>query len=194
MSTSNPVTNFGAFRLPIASSPFMCLSELDVNFCLSSKTAMDLQLPPPLEQLMTFAHPVLMWIVLALAVYTLKLGLQVRQLRSAKGAEKKQLIQAKPSQKHFLMGSLYLVLVVGGTIGGMAVTYINNGKLFVGPHLIAGLGMMALVAVAAGMAPLMQQGKDWARNLHIASNVAMLGIFGWQAVTGLQIVQKILFS
>ena len=155
---------------------------------------MDLQLPPLLEQLMTFAHPILMWIVLALAVYTLKLGLQVRQLRSAKGAEKKQLIQAKPSQKHFLMGSLYLVLVVGGTIGGMAVTYINNGKLFVGPHLIAGLGMMALVAVAAGMAPLMQQGKDWARNLHIASNVAMLGIFGWQAVTGLQIVQKILFS
>ena len=155
---------------------------------------MDLQLPPVIEQVMTFAHPVLMWIVLGLAFYALKLGLQVRKIRTASGDEKKQLIKAKPAQKHFAIGSLYLVLVVTGTIGGMAVTYINNGKLFVGPHLLAGLGMMALVAVAAGMSPLMQQGKTWARNLHIVSNVVMLGIFGWQAVTGLQIVQKILFS
>ena len=155
---------------------------------------MDLQLFPVLKQALNFVHPAMMWLILGLSLYALKLGLQVRRIRSAKGAEKKQLIQGKPAQKHFLIGSLYLVLVVGGTIGGMAVTYINNGKLFVGPHLLAGLGMMALVAVASGMSPLMQQGKDWARNLHIASNVAMLGIFGWQAVTGMLIVQKILGS
>lgn len=155
---------------------------------------MDLQLPPAIEQVMTFAHPVLMWVVLGMAVYALKLGMQVRKIRSARGDQKKQLIKAKPAQKHFAIGSLYLVLIVGGTVGGMAVTYINNGKLFVGPHLIAGLGMMALVALAAGMSPFMQQGKEWARNLHIVANVTMLGIFGWQAVSGMQIVQKILFS
>ena len=155
---------------------------------------MDLQLPPAIEQAMTSAHPIIMWILLGLAVYLFKLGMQVRKIRSSRGEERKKLIKARPGQKHFVLGSLYLVLIVVGTLGGMAVTYVNNGKLFVGPHLIAGLGMMALVAVAAGMSPFMQQGKDWARNIHIAANVAMLGIFGWQAVTGMQIVQRIFFS
>lgn len=153
---------------------------------------MDLSLPPIVKTLMTFAHPALMWGMLGLALYALKLGLQARRIRSAKGEEKKQLIQAKPAQKHFRIGSIFLALIVMGTIGGMAVTYINNGKLFVGPHLLAGLGMMALVALSASLVPFMQQGNQWARNVHVASNAVMVTIFGWQAVTGMQIVQRIL--
>jgi hypothetical protein len=34
-----------------------------------------------------------------------------------------------------------LALMVVGSIGGMVVTYLNNGKLFIGAHLLAGLGM-----------------------------------------------------
>jgi hypothetical protein len=31
-----------------------------------------------------------------------------------------------------------------------------------------------------------------ARSVHIALNVVLVGLFGWQAVTGMQIVQRIL--
>jgi hypothetical protein len=153
---------------------------------------MDLQLPPLLKTVLPFFHPLVMWGTLALALYALYLGLQVRRIRSADTQTRKKLIAAKPSQKHFIVGSSFLVLIVLGTIGGMAVTYINNGKLFVGPHLLAGLGVMALAALSAGLAPFMQQGNQFARNLHLVSNAVLLAIFGWQAVTGVQIIQRIL--
>ena len=78
------------------------------------------------------------------------------------------------------------------TLIGMGVTYINNGKLFVGPHLLAGLGMTGLIAVAASLSPYMQKGQNWARYTHIVLNLALLGLFGWQAVTGMDIVQRII--
>ena len=82
--------------------------------------------------------------------------------------------------------------MVLGTIGGMAVTYINNGKLFFGPHLIVGLVMTGIIAVSASLVPFMQKGNTVARSAHITLNIALVGLFGWQAVTGTQIVQKIL--
>jgi len=82
--------------------------------------------------------------------------------------------------------------MVTGAIAAMAVTYINNQKLFVGPHLLAGLGMMCLIAFSAALSPYMQKGANWARATHILLNFTLLGIFAWQAVTGVQIVQKIL--
>jgi hypothetical protein len=33
--------------------------------------------------------------------------------------------------------------------------------------------------------------KIWARNVHVVLNVVILGVLGWQAVTGFQIVQRI---
>ncbi|WP_338430011.1 DUF4079 domain-containing protein [Synechococcus elongatus] len=141
---------------------------------------------------LNFGHPLLMWILLGVSLYAGYLGFQVRQLRSATGEEKKKLIQAKVNQKHFQFGSLVLALMVLGTVGGMAVTYINNGKLFVGPHLLAGLGMAGLIAVSAALSPLMQKGSDWARGTHIALNTVIVGLFAWQAVTGMDIVQRII--
>ncbi len=154
---------------------------------------MDIQLPEVIQVVLPFFHPVLMFATLALALYALYLGWQVRRTRSASGELKKELVKGKFAQKHFQMGSLFLVLIVMGTIGGMAVTYISNGKLFLGPHLLAGLGTLALVAISAALSPSMKDGqKQWARNLHILLNVVVLGILGWQAATGVQIVQRIL--
>ena len=139
-----------------------------------------------------------MWITLALALYAAYLGLQVRRMRTAKGDEKKALQEGAGAtlkaikDKHFTMGSLLLVGLVMGAIGGMAVTYINNGKLFVGPHLIAGLGVAGLATLSAGLVPAMQGGKEWARITHISLNTILLGIFLWQAATGVEIVQRIL--
>ncbi|WP_159787926.1 DUF4079 domain-containing protein [Sodalinema gerasimenkoae] len=149
-------------------------------------------IPESIKPWLNFIHPLLMWGMLAIAIYALYTGLKVRKLRSATGEEKKELAQGDFRSKHFKIGSLLLVGVVLGTIGGMSVTYINNGKLFVGPHLLVGLSMMGLVALSASLAPLMQRGKDWARYSHISLNVAVVGLFAWQAVTGINILQRIL--
>ncbi|MFM2430500.1 MAG: hypothetical protein RLZZ511_1713 [Cyanobacteriota bacterium] len=149
----------------------------------------------PMEALKTysqFAHPLTMWVLLAMTVYAMYTGLQWRRARSAEGEVKKTLLKGKFNVKHHQIGSAVLSLMVVGSLGGMAVTYVNNGKLFVGPHLIAGLAMTGLIAMSASLTPLMQKGVEWARLTHITMNVAIVGLFGWQAVTGLDIVQRII--
>ena len=77
------------------------------------------------------------------------------------------------------------------TFGGMAVTYLNNGKLFVGPHLLVGLAMTGMIATAASLSPLMQRGNLIARKIHVGLNMGMLTLFLWQVVSGMEIVNKI---
>lgn len=50
--------------------------------------------------------------------------------------------------------------------------------------------MVGLISTSAALVPFMQK-HDWVRNIHIALNVVMMELFCWQAVTGVQIVQKI---
>jgi len=155
---------------------------------------MGLELPESVKVWSQFFHPVFMWVLLAGGVYALYLGWQVRRARTTddKDLRKSLLVEKKANVRHHQVGSALLALVTLGCLGGMAVTYVNNGKLFVGPHLLAGLGMLALLTTAAALTPLMQKGQTWARNTHIALNASMLGIFGWQAVTGMQIVSRII--
>ncbi len=165
-----------------------------IQVCIPCITLCFLMITVPnwLKPVLPFFHPVLMWFLLGWSLYALYTGIQVIRTRTAKGEEKSQLLKGKFRERHFQIGSLLLALMVLGTLGGMAVTYINNQKLFLGPHLLVGLSMTGLIAVSASLAPLMQQGSQWARALHITLNGLVLGLFGWQAVTGMQIVQKIL--
>jgi hypothetical protein len=153
---------------------------------------MNLELSPSVKYWLNFFHPLMMWVLLAISLYAAYLGLQVQRTRNAQGEEKKELIKGRYNVKHYQIGSIILALMVVGAIGGMAVTYINNGKLFVGPHLLAGLGMTSLVAFSAALSPFMQKGANWARVTHILLNFGILGLFTWQAITGVQIVQRIL--
>ena len=153
---------------------------------------MSLELSPDIKFALNFLHPAIMWILLALSLYAAYLGLQVQRTRNAQGEEKKQLIKGKYTIKHYQIGSVVLALMVAGSIGGMAVTYINNGKLFVGPHLLAGLGMTGLIAFSASLSPFMQKGATWARATHILLNFGVLGLFVWQAFSGVEIVLRII--
>ncbi|MBD2777576.1 DUF4079 domain-containing protein [Iningainema tapete] len=153
---------------------------------------MNLPLSPEVKYWLNFFHPVLMWALLLLSFYAAYLGLQVQRTRNAQGEEKKELIKGKYNVKHYQIGSIILALMVLGSIGAMAVTYINNGKLFVGSHLLAGLSMTGLVAISASLSPFMQKGANWARLSHILLNFVLLGLFLWQALTGVEIVQRIL--
>ena len=153
---------------------------------------MSLELSPEIKFWLNFIHPVLMWVLLGVSIYALYLGMKVRQTRSAEGDVKKELIKGRYNVKHYQVGSVLLGLMVVGAIAAMAVTYLNNQKLFFGPHLIAGLAMTGMIAVSASLSPFMQKGQDWARYTHIVLNAALLALFSWQAVSGVQIIQNIL--
>jgi hypothetical protein len=147
---------------------------------------------PEIKPYLNFVHPPLMWVLLGLCIYAMYLGIQIRRTRSATPDIRKELIKGKYNDRHHKIGSTILALMVLGSIGGITVTYINNGKLFVGPHLLAGLGMTALIALSASLTPYMQKGQEWARVGHITINVGIVGLFGWQAFSGLEILQRII--
>ena len=153
---------------------------------------MALEIPDTIKTWSQFGHPIFMWILLGLTIYAMYLGFQIRKTRNADKETRKELIKKNFSQRHHKMGSILLSFMVLGSLGGMAVTYINNGKLFVGPHLLTGLAMTGIIAVSASLVPYMQKGNEIARYTHISLNIALLGLFGWQAVSGMEIVQKIL--
>lgn len=153
---------------------------------------MALEIPEGIKTWSQFGHPILMWVLFGLTVYALYSGWQIRRTRTADKETKKELVQKKFNVKHHQIGSILLSLMVLGNIGGMAITYINNSKLFFGAHLLTGLGMTGIIATSAALVPYMQKGNDFARYTHITLNITLLGLFGWQAVTGMQIVQKII--
>jgi hypothetical protein len=57
-----------------------------------------------------------------------------------------------------------------------------------------GLAVAVLVILTASLGPSLQKGKDWARTLHVTTNGLVLTLFGWQAISGIAIVQKLLSS
>ncbi len=149
-------------------------------------------LPGSLAFGLNFVHPLLMWALLGLSGYAMFLGIKAKKTRTAAPEDRKELVKGQFAKRHYLFGSLVLGVLVLGCVGGMAVTYINNGKLFVGPHLLVGLGMAALIAMAAALSPLMQAGNLIARKVHVGLNMTLMTLFLWQAVSGMQIVNKIL--
>jgi hypothetical protein len=150
-------------------------------------------IPDAVKTYSQFGHPITMWVLFGLAIYALYSGFQSRRTRTTENKEvRKDLIKKQFALKHHKVGSILLALVVFSNMGAMAVTYINNGKLFVGSHLIAGLSMVTILAISTALVPYMQKGNEVARYSHITLNITMLGIFAWQAVTGMQIVQRIL--
>lgn len=153
---------------------------------------MSLEIPASIKTWSQFIHPVIMWVLLGISLYALYLGIQVQRTRTAQGDAKKELIKGKYNSRHYQAGSLLLAVMVITTLIGMGATYINNGKLFFGSHLLVGLAMTGLIATSASLSPLMQKGNNLARYTHIFLNVVMLGLFGWQALTGVEIAQKII--
>ena len=147
---------------------------------------------PEVKPYLNFVHPPLMWVLLGMCIYAMYLGVQIRRTRSATPEVRKELIKGKYNDRHHKIGAIILALMVLGSISAITVTYINNGKLFVGPHLLAGLGMTVLIALSASLTPYMQKGKEWARYGHIGINVTIVGLFGWQALSGLEILQRII--
>lgn len=145
-----------------------------------------------MPQALNFVHPLLMWVLLGLMLYSGYLGLKASQIRNVDADERKAMIPLRYGQRHASLGRWIVALTLLGSIGGMGITYLNNGKLFIGPHLIAGGGVALLVLATAALGPALQKGQDWARGIHVGLNGLILLLFGWQAITGIAIVNKLL--
>lgn len=106
-------------------------------------------------------------------------------------ATRKELVAGGFKDKHNNVGSLLLAFGTVLAVEGGMNTYLRVGKLFPGPHLYAGMGIVCLWAMAAGLVPEMQRGNDKARNLHIALNSVNVALFTSQIPSGLEIVGKV---
>ena len=120
---------------------------------------------------------------------------QVAELQTrvdALTATRKDLAGADWRAKHYQIGSVVLGLGTSFAIEGPINTFIRAQKLFPGPHLYAGAGIVVCWAMAASLVPLMAKGKDAARIGHMAFNALAIGLFTWQIPTGWEITQKVI--
>lgn len=106
--------------------------------------------------------------------------------------ERKDLAAAGPRDKHYAQGATLVFLGTAIAIEGCLNTFGRTGKLFPGPHLYVGAALVVLWALGASMVPSMQKGSETARTIHIAVNVLTVALFGWQVVSGIPILLKVI--
>ena len=97
-------------------------------------------------------------------------------------AERKELSGQNLKESHFNSGVMLAAIGTTFAIEGPLNTYARAGKLFPGPHLYAGAGLVVLWSAAAACVPAMQRGSETARSAHIALNAVGTGLFGWQVI------------
>ncbi|MCT4363310.1 MULTISPECIES: DUF4079 domain-containing protein [unclassified Synechococcus] len=130
--------------------------------------------------------------LLGLMLYSGYLGYMASLIRKLSAEERKAMIPLQYGQRHAQLGTVILGVTLLGAAAGMAVTFLKNGKLIIGPHLFVGLGVAVLVIATAFLGSSLQKGKNWARVLHVSINGVVLLLFDWQAFTAIAIVQKLL--
>jgi hypothetical protein len=106
-------------------------------------------------------------------------------------AERKELASQGNRDKHYNQGAWIAFLGTVFAIEGPLNTYARAGKLFPGPHLYAGAGLVVCWAAAVACVPYMSKGSETARTLHIASNLTGLALFAWQITSGIPILLKV---
>lgn len=125
-------------------------------------------------------------------VNALQAALSIEQQVADLQKERKTLSEAGPRDRHYSQGAVLVFIGTLFAIVGPLNTYARAGKLFPGPHLYAGAGVVVLWALAASCVPSMIKGNDTARSVHVAANLGWLGLFGWQVVSGIPILLKVI--
>lgn len=124
-------------------------------------------------------------------VSVLQRAMPIQQEIDALVQERKDLSKMGLKEGHFSQGAILAFMGTAFAIEGPLNTYARAGKLFPGPHLYAGAGLVVLWSLAVATVPAMQKGNDTARSIHIAANVSGLGLFAWQIVSGWPILTKV---
>jgi hypothetical protein len=120
-----------------------------------------------------------------------KAALDVEREANALMEERKILASQNNRDSHYNQGAILAFFGTLFAIEGPLNTYARAGKLFPGPHLYAGAGLVVCWAAAAACVPHMQKGNDTARSLHIGANVIGMALFAWQVTSGIPILLKV---
>jgi len=121
----------------------------------------------------------------------LKAALPTESQLDALQNERRSLSKKGPRDRHYGQGAILAFTGTIFAIEGPLNTYARAGKLFPGPHLYAGAGLVCLWALALLMVPQMQKGSDAARTVHIGANISAIGLFLWQVQSGIPILLKV---
>jgi len=113
----------------------------------------------PMPFALNFVHPLLMWVLLGLMLYSGYLGYKASLIRKVSAEERKAMVPLHYGQRHAQFGAVIMGLTLLGAVGGMAATFLKNGKLILGPHLFVGLAVAVLVIATASLGPLPPEGQ-----------------------------------
>jgi hypothetical protein len=108
---------------------------------------------------LNFVHPLLMWVLLGLMLYSGYLGYKASLIRKVSAEERKAMVPLHYGQRHTQLGAVILGLTLLGAAGGMAATFLKNGKLIIGPHLFVGVAVAVLVIATASLGPSPTEGQ-----------------------------------
>jgi hypothetical protein len=162
--------------MPYAYIRFLIMMRNDISLLLKSFIA--------------FLHPVIMTAGIIATFYAAYLGAQTRHARTAQSEKKKELIKQKFNLKHARIASILLSIWVIGGIGGMAATDYLYGQLFFSSHLIIGLTVICLAALAGSLSTFIHQGKEWVRVPHITLGILIVVLSIAQIATGISILTQ----
>jgi cytochrome b561 len=95
-------------------------------------------------------------------------------------------------QLHYTIGGSMVLLVLLLLAIGIVGTLGHFGSLGHSQHLTAGLIVVGLTLLSAGSATLISPNRNWARSLHVGTNVILFICFLWVSLTGWVVVQKYL--
>lgn len=93
---------------------------------------------------------------------------------------------------HYIIGWVMVGLVLLLLAIGIVGTFGHYGNLGHSGHLIAGWSVVALVLLSAGSATQISPQRDWARAVHVGTNIVLFVGFAWVSLTGWEVVQKYL--
>lgn len=138
-----------------------------------------------------FVYFLVEWGLFVVGGWVFYFGIKVKKMCIGILEQCKELVLKKFVQCYYFWGSILLVVMIFGILGGMVVIYLNNGKLFVGLYLLVGLVMIGMIVVVVLFLFLMQWGNVIVCKVYVGLNMGMFMLFFWQVVSGMEIVNKI---
>lgn len=93
---------------------------------------------------------------------------------------------------HYVTGWVMVGLVVLLLAIGLVGTLGHYGNLGHSAHIIAGWSVVVLVLLSAVSATQINPQREWARAVHVGTNIVLFVGFAWVSLSGWEVVQKYL--
>lgn len=133
-----------------------------------------------LLRMLAFVHPSWMVATLALAVWTARLGLEIRRRRAGR-----QAVGPELRRRHLRLGRLTLSgVALGFGLGPVSMFLFRDRAVFESFHGVLGLIVLGLFAWTGWSGRALRRGDEQARDVHRLAAAASIGAAMLSAVAG----------